>query len=385
MARKKNPNGSGTIRLRKDGKTWEARYSVKNPATGRVEQKSVYGKSQDEVAKKLRKVTADIDNGVYQEPSRITVGQWMDTWCAEFIGNVKEDTAKLYEQIIRTHIKPAFGGTKLQALQTVTIQRLYNKMIEDGKSAKTVKNVHGVMTASLGQAMALGYRPNNPASLCKLPRVQQAEMLPLDMPEASTFLDTIKGHRLRILYSVAMLTGMREGELLGMVWKNVDFERGTIRIDRQLLRPRRKGEVYRFGPPKNGKERTITPAPSVMAMLKEQKHTQNKQRLQAGPAWYSGEFAGLVFTDEAGVQIKYHTLLDNYKALLKQAGLVERRFHDLRHTYAVLSLISGTDPKSVSASLGHATVAFTLDRYSHFTETMQKRSAANMEALYQKL
>lgn len=210
-------------------------------------------------------------------------------------------------------------------------------------------------------------------------------MKPLDMPEASAFLDALEGHRFKQLYSVAMLTGMREGEILGLQWRCVDFDNGTVRIDKQLLRPRKKGDSFRFGSPKNGKERTITPAPSVMAMLKEQKSLQNVHRMHAGPTWYNGPLSGLVFTDETGEPYKYHTVLDNFKAILKAAKLEERRFHDLRHTYAVLSLLSGADPKSVQMTLGHSSVAFTLDRYSHFTETMRRHSADKMEALYQKL
>lgn len=258
---------------------------------------------------------------------------------------MKPDTANLYAQIVRTHIKPAFGAIKLQALQAPTIQKLYNQMQHDGLSAKTIKNVHGVLTRALSQAFTLGFIPSNPATLCArtLPRVERPEMQPLDMPEASTFLDALDGHRFKLLYSVAMLCGMREGELLGLQWRCVDFERGTIQVDKQLLWPRRKGDGFRFGSPKNGKERTITPAPSVMAMLKEQKSLQNRHRMQAGPAWHNGQFSGLVFTDEVA------------------------------------------DPKAVQMTLGHATVAFTLDRYAHFTETMQRHSAAQMEALYQKL
>ncbi len=382
---RRSPKGQGTVRQRKDGR-WEGRVTLgRHPATGRQMQRSIYGATQEEVVKQMQRLSVAVDDGTYQEPSKLTVSGWMKIWLAEFIGNVKDDTATLYEQIVNTHIKPAFGAVKLQTLQTVDIQRMYNKKVAGGLSPKTIRNVHGVLTRALSQAVALGYIRANPASLVTLPKRNQAEMKPLDMPEASVFLDALKGHRFRLLYSVAMLTGMREGELLGLLWKNVDFERGTIRIDRQLLRPRKKGDKYRFGSPKNGKTRTIAPAPSVMAMLKEQKAAQNKQRLRAGPAWHRGEFEGLVFTDELGVQLKYHTILDNYKAVLSRAGLEERRVHDLRHSFAVLSLISGTDPKSVSETLGHATVAFTLDRYSHFTETMQKQSAANMEALYRKL
>ena len=228
--------------------------------------------------------------------------------------------------------------------------------------------------------MRLGYIRVNPSDACILPRIQKLEIQPMDTPEIETFLNAIKGHRLETLFTVALFTGMREGEILGLQWPCVDFGRGVIVLSKQLQRPRKAGATYYFGSLKNDKSRIITPAPFIIQLLKEHRRKQNGMRLLAGELWSVGEFPDMVFTNEIGQFVNYSTLLLAYKTVLKKAGIPDKRFHDLRHTYAVSALQAGDDPKTVSQNLGHATVAFTLDVYGHVTSTMQQASAARMEA-----
>lgn len=210
--------------------------------------------------------------------------------------------------------------------------------------------------------------------------MEKPEIKPLDTHEIEAFLKAIKGHKLEALLTVDLFTGMRQGEVLGLQWSCVDFERGTITVERQLQRPRRKGDIYYFSALKNDKTRVIRPAPSVMQVLKDHKRRQNEQRLRAGTMWDAGGFPNLVFTTETGRFINYSTLLLSYKQALKRAGISEKRFHDLRHSYAVASLRAGDDVKTVQENLGHHTAAFTLDQYGHVTESMKKDSASRMEA-----
>ena len=160
MARKSNTRvaqGAGTIRLRKDGR-WEARYTVgRDPGTGKQIQRSVYGATQQEVRKKLAQLTTALDNGTYKEPCKMTVGQWLDIWTADYMGGVKPSTAFLYGEQIRLYIKPALGAVKLEALNTHTIQGFYNGLSierEGGKalSPKSVKNIHGILHNAHKQA-----------------------------------------------------------------------------------------------------------------------------------------------------------------------------------------------------------------------------------------
>jgi integrase len=209
-------------------------------------------------------------------------------------------------------------------------------------------------------------------------------MKPLDKPELERFLAAAKGSPLEDLFFVAFFTGMREGELLGLQWSCIDFKRGTIRVEKQLQRPRRKGDEFYFSSLKNDKERIITPAPDVMKVLREHKRKQNEARLKA-LLWDCGAFPDLVFTNEIGGHLIYAYLLNQYKKILTAAGLEQRRFHDARHTYATLSLLAGDDIKTISANLGHATVAFTLDQYAHYVDTMREVSAGKMQALIDSL
>ena len=384
MARKSNTRGAqgaGTIRQRKDGR-WEARYTVgRDPGTGKQIQRSVYGATQQEVRKKLAQLTTALDNGTYKEPCKMTVGQWLDIWTADYMGGVKPSTAFLYGEQIRLYIKPALGAVKLEALNTHTIQGFYNGLSierEGGKalSPKSVKNIHGILHKALQQAVAVGYIRFNPADACTLPRAEKKEISPLDEEQIATFLKAIEGHRHELLYKVALFTGMREGEVLGLMWDCVDFEKGTITIKRQLRREQKKGGAYYITTPKNGKPRTITPAPWVMKLLRSQKARQAEQQLKMGQLW---ENSGMVFTNETGGYLSYRTGYDCFKRIVAQMGTPSTRFHDLRHTFAVASLRAGDDIKTVQGNLGHHTAAFTLDVYGHVTEQMKKDSAQRME------
>jgi integrase len=384
MPRKSNTRaaqGSGTIRQRKDGR-WEGRVTVgRDPGTGKQVQRSVYGATQQEVRKKLVQLTAALDSGTYKEPCKMTVGQWLDIWEKDYLTGVKPSTAFLYSEQIRLYIKPAFGSVKLEALNAHTIQSLYNSLGAErngkpGLSPKSIKNIHGVIHKALQQAVKIGYLRSNPADACELPRIERKEIMPLDEEQIAAFLAAIQGHRHELLYQVALFTGMREGELLGLMWDCVDFERGTITIKRQLRREQKKGGQYYLTTPKNGKSRTLTPAPWVMKSLRVQRIKQTEQRLKVGPMW---EDSGMVFTNETGGYLSYRTVYDCFKRVVKKLGIPDTRFHDLRHTFAVASLRAGDDIKTLQSNLGHHTAAFTLDVYTHVTDEMKKDSAQRME------
>ena len=376
----KRANNEGSIRQRKDG-TWEARVTIgTNPGTGNPIRKSLYGKTQKEVRVKLQEVTKQLSEGGYLEPSKMTVSTWLDTWLADYLGAVKPGTVTNYSMQVRVHIKPALGAVKLVALQPPMIQHLYNQLQDNGLSAKSIKNLHGCLHKALTVAVTVGYIYKNPAEACVLPRIVEKEIQPLDTPEITKLLNAIKGHEFETLIKAALFTGMRSGELLGLTWDCIDFENGSIFIRKQLLPPRRKGEVCTFGTLKNDRPRTVTPAPFVMQALKDHKRAQAQQRLSAGPLWNDEGFPGLVFTHQTGGHLTQSGVWKMLQRVLQSAGIEQRRFHDLRHTYAVSSLRSGDDVKTVQENLGHHTAAFTLDKYGHITETMKRESAARMEA-----
>ena len=223
----------------------------------------------------------------------------------------------------------------------------------------------------------LGYIPKNPAAGCVLPRKAQKEIHPLDDEQAAALLDAARGGELEHMVTVALFTGLRISELLGLTWDAIDFERGTITVDKQLATFYAQKEAGPFTAPKNGKPRTLAPAASVMAALRAQRRRQMEAQLRAGPAWSNPH--GLVFTGENGGRVLQQTVDKHFRALTKAAGLEGVRFHDLRHTYAVNAIRAGDDIKTIQSNLGHATAAFTLDRYAHFTERMRQDSAQRME------
>lgn len=202
--------------------------------------------------------------------------------------------------------------------------------------------------------------------------------------QIADFIKAIRGHRYEVMFLVALFTGIREGEVCGLQWECVNFDDGTILIDKQLqsLRGKVRGdsEKYTLVPTKNGRERTITAAPFIMDLLRKTKQTQEKNRQEFADIF---EENGLVFTDETGKRITPQALYRAFKMVVTELGMPDVRFHDLRHSYAVVSLKSGDDVKTVQENLGHATSAFTLDIYGHVTEKMKKDSANRMQAFIQ--
>ena len=389
----KAASGMGTIRKKtvckgdKQYEYWEARYTVGfDSGTGKQVQKSVSGKTQKEVAQKLKELTAALDAGTYIAPSKVTVGQWLDIWQQDYLVNVRPSTVTSYEATIRNHIKPKIGAIRLDSLTTQDIQEFYNSLRSPSEnrkalSAKTIKNIHGILHHALQQALLNNYIRTNPSNSCVIPRATKKKVKPLNEYQIADFLKAIKGHKYESMFLVALFTGIRQGEVCGLQWGCVDFDDGTILIDKQLqsLRGKTRGdsEKYTLVPTKNGKERTITAAPYVMELLWKTKQSQNANRKLWGNAFQEND---LVFTDELGNRVTPQALYRAFKIIVTESGMPMVRFHDLRHSYAVISLKSGDDVKTVQENLGHATAAFTLDVYGHVTEKMKKDSANRMEA-----
>ncbi|MGM9594143.1 MAG: tyrosine recombinase XerC [Candidatus Onthomonas sp.] len=400
---KRNAHGSGSIRKRADG-TWEARYTLgRDPGTGKPIRKSVYGKTQKEVREKLRAAAAAVDEGTYFEPAKLTLGQWLDTWLAEYTMDLKPRTRENYEMHVCRNIKPYLGAVPLAQLRAPMIQQLYNRLSRGeaqdpadrrkrrpALSPKTLQNLHGTLHKALQQAVELELLPHNPADACKRPRVQKPEIRPLDEGEMADFLDAIRGDPFEALYLVDLYTGLRLGEILGLCWDCVNFSAGTIHVRRQLQKSRKGGRYY-FSTPKSGKGRVVAMPETVRRALKELQKEQRLRRLQAGGAWMpsGGVWAdsgcqevnrhSLVFTDAQGRHVADQTVYHHFKKLAATIGRPDARFHDPRHSYAVAAIRSGDDIKTVQGNLGHATAAFTLDVYGHVTDQMKQDSARRME------
>jgi integrase len=264
-------------------------------------------------------------------------------------------------------------------LQSLYRQRLEGMSERPAVSAKTVKNLHGVIHSALKQAVDIDYLLVNPADKCKLPKVTKFEYKPLGdlLPD---FLQAIKGHSYELLYLTDLYTGLRESELIGLTWDCVDFDRALIRVYRQFQRVAKECLWLSL---KSNKARVIPAPPVVLDVLREQRRRQAEMKLAAGSLWSNPDH--LVFTNEIGRYVSYETVYKNFKAIVRTLGAPETRFHDLRHQYAISALQSGVNIKMVQEALGHHTAAFTLDTYACVTGEMQRDAAAKIDAYYKAL
>lgn len=391
MARKNRTRaaqGSGTIRKKavtRNGQTytyWEARLTIgHDPGTGKQIQKSFSGKTQKEVREKMQSAAVSVNDGTYKEPSKMTVGEWLDIWLRDYLGSVKPMTELNYTQHVHNHIKPALGAIKLDVLNAPMIQSFYNSLGKPQKgkealSGKTIRCIHGILHKSLQQAVKVGYIRTNPTEACELPKVVRKEIKPLDNEAITSFLKAIEGHRFEALFILTLFTGLRRGEVCGLTWDCVDLDKGSIFINKQLQNIPGEPGKFRLVSSKNGKGRYIALPASITTLLKRHKAHQNEERLRAGSLWEDG---GFVFTNEVGHHLSPNTVYHNYKRVVESIGLPNARFHDLRHSYAVAAIQAGDDIKTIQSNLGHATAAFTLDVYTHVTNSMQKASADRME------
>lgn len=392
---KRNARGGGSIRQRPDG-TWEARYMIGyDPGTGKPIRKSIYAKTQKEVRQKLSAAVNALDEGTYFEPSKITLASWIDTWLADYCDDKKYLTLKHYTAQCKTHIKPKLGAVKLSALTAPMIQKFYNELLHGSDevaplSPKSVRNIHGILTKVLNTAVRIGYLKSNPSAMATLPRKERKEIHPLTDEQVKAFLRIAETDDYNRLFQTILFTGLRESEAIGLTWDCVDFENGKLLINKQLQKRPLSDGGFTFAPLKNDKSRVIAPASFVMDALRARRLEQAYEKLACGDLWIGWQNekerkTALVFTNKIGSNLSPQTVYNHYKKLAAQIEAPNTCVHDLRHTYAVLSLQNGDDVKTVQSNLGHATAAFTLDVYGHVSEKMKVNSADRMQHYIQNL
>ena len=401
---KRRGAGEGSIRKvtkidKKTGKKreyWEGRYSIPNES-GKPDRHSIYGSTQKEVQDRLRKITDEIADNNYKQPSDITVSAWFDEWLADHCGDKKYLTVKSYKATVENHIKPYFSTKKkLRSLTLKDVQSFYNHLqttkasgkikagTERNISAKTIKNIHGVMTVALNCAVELELIPKNPATRAKIPQTHRKEINPLTDEQVKLFMTASAGDEYEAPLKFILFTGTRESEAIGLTWDCVDFKNNRVKICKQLQRRAKADGGYSLAPLKNNKTREIVCSPFVMQLLRQRQIEQQFQKQRAGDAWVGWkneeeQKKAFVFTKPDSDHANSSMMYKNYKKIAAAIGAPESRVHDLRHTYAVLSLQNGDDVKTVQENLGHATASFTLDVYGHVSETMKQSSADRMQ------
>ena len=372
MTRKRG-NGEGSRPRRRPDGRWEARYTIhtsKGP-----KRKTVYGRTRQEVADKLAHALSDRTQGLTFDAGRLKLSEYLDRWLPDIRDTVRQRTWERYEQLVRVHIKPALGRVKLKDLTATHARSLYREKLESGSSPRTVQYIHTTLRKALQDAMSDGLIPRNVADGIKAPRPKRKEINPLSPEQARTFLKAVRGDRLEALYVLAIHRGLRQGELLGLRWEDVDLEAGTLQV-RRTLSLTKSGHV--FEPPKNGKGRSVELTQGALDALRGHL-AQQLEEIEALRDGYQDQ--GLMFPGERGQAMSPYTLTGKLERILKRIGLPKIRFHDLRHTCATLLLSKGVHPKFVQELLGHATISITLDRYSHVIPAMGDQTRKAMEDL----
>jgi integrase len=372
---KRRGNSEGSIYRRKDGR-WEGKYTAHTPAGPK--RRAVYGRTRKEAAEKLTQALArQADGRPGFDAGNLTVAEWLDRWLADDVRHtVREGTYQRYEQVARLHIKPSLGRIKLNAVTAAHVRTLYRDKLDSGLSPRSVRYVHATLHKALRQAVADGILAHNPTEAVKAPRSSGKEIRPLDANQVHALLQAASGDREEALFVVAVTTGMRQGEILGLKWQDADLGAGNLSV-RRTLAVTEGGPG--FAPPKTAKgRRSIKLTTRAVEALRTHLGRQLEEIEQAGDLY---DDHGLVFPNHGGGPMNRSSLTRGpYRRLLKRANLPEStRFHDLRHTCATLLLSQGVHPKFVQELLGHATISITLDTYSHVLPGMGDRTAAAME------
>jgi len=307
----------------------------------------------------------------------LTVGKFLDQWMIEVVQpSVRPWTYRGYDVHVRLHIKPALGNLALEAVSPRHVQALLNQKLAEGLAPKTVRYIRGTLRTAFKQATRWGLIVRNPVDAVDGPKVERFEIRPFTPDEARQFLSAIRGERLESLYSVALTMGLRQGEALGLRWQDVDLDLGNLRINKQLQRINGKFQLVEPKTPRS--RRTLALPGSIVVGLREHRNRQLKERVVAGERW---EASDLVFTTETGRPLDGTVVSHHFHRQLDRAGIMQRRFHDLRHSCATLLLVQGVSPRVVMDVLGHSQIALTMNTYTHVLPQLRREAAERMEAL----
>lgn len=383
--RTRRPAGQGAVIQRKDGR-WAGRLMLPDGTT-----RWFYRGSQSGVEAALGEALKTLGQGLPLPDAKVTVGAWFREWLdgLQVTGpkrkGLKPSTIDYYTRYVQAHVlRSDLAAKPLAKLEAADLERLYRKMTADpaddglGLSSTTAHHLHAVVHRALAKAVRQGKVARNIAELVDedaRPVVNQVEMHVLADADYERFLAAIHGERLEALYVVAIREGLRRGEILGLRWRDVDLDGGTLAVTGSLQGIGRRANLAIGEPKSRRSRRSLALFPETVEALREHRARQRQERLRAGSIWKD---ADLVFPNEFGAYLGVTLLMHNLDGILRGAGLPDVRFHDLRHSAATDWLKNGMHPKVASERLGHASVGITLDLYSHVTPTMQREAVAEI-------
>ncbi len=370
----KRGNGEGSISKKSDG-TWWGRVTVGYNPNGTQRRKAVYGKTRKEVQDKINVILNDLSKNTYVFDSNILMSEWLDFWLDNYVINhIKTSTRVSYEGHINNHIKPSLGNFKVQKVNTNQVQLFINdryksgNVVNNGKlSSKTVKNIYNTLNLALEQAVKNDIISKNPCKAIVLPKDEKKEVRFLSIEEQNRLIMASKNYRLGIVTQLAIWTGMRLGEVLGLKWEDINFNNRTLSVKRTINRLKNyegtsKTKIVIDTPKTKKAIRTIPLSNVAFESLMAHKQAQDGEIDFAGSSYIND---GFIFANELGAPIEPRSYQDTFKLIVDDAGLEDIHFHLLRHSFASNGINLGISPKIVSEILGHADITTTLNIYAH--------------------
>jgi len=367
----KRGHRSGSVYQRSSDQRWVAQVTLAG------HHQMAYFHSQAEAQRWLSFALLQIHQKKSISTTQLPLSVYLETWLEQMALGLRLKTLIQYRQVITHHILPELGDLLIQELRPAQIQSFYQLKAQAGMNPRLLQLVNCLLHHALEDATRSSLIPVNPVQSTLKPKRSYVERKVLQPSQVQQLLKACQGTRWEALFSLAVTTGMREGELLGLKWTDIHWDQGVVQIQRQLYRVPGQGLV--FNPPKTPtSRRNVALGPRMLEQLQEHAKRQQEEKERAGEKWQEN---GLVFPTSLGTPTDPHRLYTYYKVLLQKLGLPDLRFHDLRHTAATLMLSGGIHPKVAQERLGHARISYTLGTYSHVLPTIQEEAAQRMDQL----
>jgi integrase len=362
--------------VKKEGSTWYYVFYLDKDSDGKRKQKKKRGfRTKKEAQKALTEAINAINKGVYVEPSKLLYKEYLVQWFNTKKNSIGSQSVAVYENCIRKRIVPSLGNIALSKLSTIHIQSFIDSLYEERLSNPTIKKYLEIIRNSLNYALDFNLVINNVALKVKIPKSHKKEMKVWNIEEANCFLNKAKYDIYYIVFQLALSTGMRQGEILGLRWKDVDFEKRLIYIRQTLSHD---GKTFNKGAKTKSSMRTINLSSSTIKVLKERKLYLAKEKLRMGPIYKDLD---LIACTQYGTPLNASNIRRSFNRLIQMSNVPKIRFHDLRHTHATLLLSKGVNIKVISERLGHSNIKVTLDTYSHVLPTMQEEAVRKLDEI----
>jgi len=368
MARRSNNEGS--VYQRADGR-WVGQITINGI------KKYKYSKTKREATAWINNMRQQIEQGITARSMEMKLKEYLAEWLTTESSRLKKRTVIDYGGVIRVHINPALGRYKLSEIDPILVERFYNRKRSQGTSERMLRLIHAILHHALGDAVRKRLLGWNPTDAVTRPRPQAVEYVTWDATQVMSFLSYVESTRYAVLFAIALNTGMRKGELLGLKWQDVDWSNQSLHIRRQVQRFPGEGLLFVDLKTKFSR-RSISLGEGSMQKLRDQGQLLDQDRMLAGERWQEHD---LLFPNSVGGPQDPSNIASRFKQYSQEAGLPLIRFHDLRHTAASLMMQLGAHPKVVQERLGHSRIATTMDIYSHVSPSMQQEIAQKMDVL----